>query len=146
MKRTSKASKTYFFLRKAEEQNRVFSLEDLSEATGWKLITVKTFRTKKWNRFLIDVRSGLTCKGVIELSEDVFLRLHSQRTDYSKDVLRPRFSPEIDGLIDKSRESALLAVQTYNNPLVTFRAYGYIIQMIIAFTSLFYVSLGNILQ
>lgn len=40
--------------------------------------------------------------------------------------------------LDKARESALLAVEVYNKPAVSFKAGGYITLMVIAWTSLFH--------
>ena len=40
--------------------------------------------------------------------------------------------------IEKSRDSALLAVETYNKPAVKFKSGGYIVLMTIAWTSLFH--------
>lgn len=41
-------------------------------------------------------------------------------------------------LVFKSRESALLAVSIYNNPQTIFKTYAYIVNMCIAWTSLFH--------
>jgi hypothetical protein len=41
-------------------------------------------------------------------------------------------------LLNKSRESALLAVDIYNKPSTKFRSYGYIVLMVIAWASLFH--------
>lgn len=40
--------------------------------------------------------------------------------------------------LEKSRDSALLAIETYNKPAVKFRSGGYIVLMVIAWTSLFH--------
>ena len=48
------------------------------------------------------------------------------------------YSREIKGLLAKARESALLAVETYNRPTATFRSGAYIVLMCIAWTSLFH--------
>lgn len=44
---------------------------------------------------------------------------------------------EVKALIEKARESALLAVETYNRPTAKFRSGAYIVLMVIAWTSLF---------
>ena len=49
-----------------------------------------------------------------------------------------RLSKKVKSLLQKSRESALLAVEVYNKPNTTFRSGGYIVLMIIAWTSLFH--------
>lgn len=40
--------------------------------------------------------------------------------------------------LEKSRDSALLAIETYNKPAVKFRSGGYIVLMVISWTSLFH--------
>lgn len=40
--------------------------------------------------------------------------------------------------LEKSRDFALLAVETYNKPAIKFKLGGYIILMVIAWTSLFH--------
>ena len=49
-----------------------------------------------------------------------------------------KLSAEIKDHISKARESALLAVETYNRPTAVFRAGAYIVLMNIAWTSLFH--------
>jgi hypothetical protein len=44
----------------------------------------------------------------------------------------------VQTLLAKARESALLAVETYNRPTATFRSGAYIVLMVIAWTSLFH--------
>jgi hypothetical protein len=45
---------------------------------------------------------------------------------------------DVKALVGKARESAQLAVETYNRPTATFRSGAYIVLMIIAWTSLFH--------
>ena len=45
---------------------------------------------------------------------------------------------EVKTLIQKARESAQLAVETYNRPTASFRSGAYVVLMIIAWTSLFH--------
>jgi hypothetical protein len=45
---------------------------------------------------------------------------------------------EVKALVQKTRESALLAVETYNRPTANFRSGAYIVLMVIAWTSLFH--------
>ena len=49
-----------------------------------------------------------------------------------------RLSGEVKGCLTKASESALLAVGTYNRPGTVFRSGGYIVLMVIAWTSLFH--------
>ena len=47
---------------------------------------------------------------------------------------------EVKTLIQKARESAMLAVETYNRPTASFRSGAYVVLMAIAWTSLFHAS------
>lgn len=47
-----------------------------------------------------------------------------------------RIKNSVKSLLSKSKDSALLAVEIYNKPRATFRSYGYIVLMHIAWTSL----------
>jgi hypothetical protein len=49
-----------------------------------------------------------------------------------------RLPTEVVANLQKAREAALLAVETYNRPGTAFRSGGYIVFMIIAWTSLFH--------
>ena len=51
----------------------------------------------------------------------------------------PRGLPyNVKQCMEKSRDSALLSVETYNKPAIKFRSGGYIVLMVIAWTSLFH--------
>jgi len=50
----------------------------------------------------------------------------------------PRLNNEVAIHTEKARESAFLAVETYNRPRTSFRSGGYIIMMCIAWTALFH--------
>ena len=43
---------------------------------------------------------------------------------------------DVKALVEKARETALLAVETYNRPTASFRSGAYVVLMIIAWTSL----------
>lgn len=45
---------------------------------------------------------------------------------------------EVKSLISKSREAAILAVETYNRPTATFRSGAFIVLMVVAWTALFH--------
>ncbi len=45
---------------------------------------------------------------------------------------------DVKALVEKARETALLAVETYNRPTASFRSGAYVVLMIIAWTSLFH--------
>lgn len=51
----------------------------------------------------------------------------------------PRGLPNnVKQCLEKSKDSALLAIETYNKPAIKFRSGGYIVLMVIAWTSLFH--------
>ena len=137
MKKDKQVKKAYQFFLKAEKQNRVFSLSDVATKSGWSRATVAAYKSKKWYFFIKDVEGGFICEGVSSISEDAFIRIHA-RASVEDEILRPRFTPNIDALIDKCRDLAMLAIQTYNSPLIKFRAPGYIVNMVIAYTALFH--------
>jgi hypothetical protein len=137
--RNDRSRLAYRYLCEAEDAGRAFSADDIAAATGWSVGSCRTYMSKRWHFLLRQVSKGqYRADGVKRLSEDAFLRLQAQRVDPDSISLRPRFTPEADALLDKSREAALLGVQIYNNPLISFRTPGYIVQMIIAHTALFH--------
>jgi len=132
-------TKAYEFFCNAEESKCCFTLEEVCKATGWKLGTVRAYRSKKWHWFLKEDGSGnLLCKGISGWPQSSFIQVHVQKTDIDTLDLRPRFDQNTDALIDKATESALLAVQAYNNPLTAFRTPAFLVLMNIAFTALFH--------
>lgn len=133
-----KAIQAYQFFTNAEREEIVFTIDDIAAASGWKGSTIKAYLSKKWHQFVREEKGGYICNGLQKIPQSSFLDIHSQRAEIKDYMLRPRFGSNVDVLIDKSRESALLAVQVYNNPLVSFRTPGYIVHMIIAYTSLFH--------
>ena len=50
----------------------------------------------------------------------------------------PRRSADVTSNIQKAREAALLAVETYNRPGTAFRSSGFVVLMVIAWTALFH--------
>lgn len=134
----NKISKAYKFFCDAEKAQLRFTLDDIVAAAGWSMQTVIAYKQKKWHKFLFEDKGKFFCEGLLKYSERSFSSLHSQRIDIDIQNLRPRFGQHVDALIDKARESALLAVQVYNNPLTTFRTPGYLVLMNIAFTALFH--------
>lgn len=68
--------------------------------------------------------------GIKFLSKEEFRSVHSQKLQQVTDQ-------SIKGM-HKAREFALLAVSTYNNPYTEFKTYGYIVNIVIAYTALFH--------
>jgi hypothetical protein len=139
MKNTGKIRKAYEYFCACEKEQRSFTLNEIVEKTGWAISTVTGYRTKKWHQFILDFENGLLiCKGLLRLPFENFVKLHEQRTILSAEDYRPHYGYVIDTYLDKSREAALLAIQIYNNPTLSFRTEGFIVYMIISYTALFH--------
>ena len=135
--RSTKLSRAYAFLR--EHVGVPFSIEDLAHATGWTSSTVQTYLSKQWDTFICKTERGCEVEpDFLTYPLDVFLRMNSQKFMINKDPFRPVLSRKTEELVSKSRQSALLAVQIYNNPLLEFRTPAYIVHMVIAYTALFH--------
>ncbi|NQU68322.1 MAG: DUF3644 domain-containing protein [Candidatus Marinimicrobia bacterium] len=52
--------------------------------------------------------------------------------------MRKRLSKIEKSCLEKSRDSALLAIETYNKPAVSFKSGGFVVMMVIAYTALFH--------
>jgi hypothetical protein len=142
-KNDQKIRMAYKFFCEAEESQKRFNIDDICSATGWKRQTVESYKTKKWRSFLKEDQGKLFVQGISRYHEQNFIRAHAQRTDEDIWKLPPRFGGNIDILINKARESALLAVQAYNNPLALFRTPAYLVLMNIAYTALFHAIFEN---
>jgi len=60
----------------------------------------------------------------------------SQSWIKSQEPFRPELPDSVGCLIEKVREAAVLAIDIYNRPMTAFRSQGFIVMMIIAWTSL----------
>jgi hypothetical protein len=139
MKNTKKIQKAHEFFCNSEKEDIKFSLDDIANETGWALSTVDGYRTKKWNNFLIEEEHNrFRCKNILDFPLKAFIKIHEQRVEIHPDQYRPDFNDVTDILIDKSRESVMLAIQIYNNPTIKFKSEGFIVFMVIAFTTLFH--------
>lgn len=135
--RSEKLSRAHAFLR--DHVGTPFSAENIAEATGWTVSTVRTYLSKQWESFVSKTVEGYMVEpGFLEYPLDVFLRMNSQKFMVNKDPFKPVLSLRTEELVTKSRESALLAVQVYNNPMLQFRTPSFIVHMVIAFTALFH--------
>jgi hypothetical protein len=135
--------RAYEFLIDHEARSATFSVADLTAASGWKESSTKTNVAKKLAQFLIPVPSGCQVKGLSSYSRDDFVRLMSQKQEVAADPKNPRLPPEIESLLRKARESALLGLQVYNNPMTVFKTEGFIVLMVIAWTALLHAVLRN---
>lgn len=107
-------------------------------ATGWKAGTITTYLSKKWSKIVRRDGTSLVSVGVSGYKLEEFTRLMSQRDDVSAEPRKPQLEPEVEALLQKAREAALLSLQIYNNPTVKFRTEGFSVMMIIAWTALFH--------
>lgn len=130
--------KSYAFLLDHEQSSSPFTVQDLVSATGWKEGTARTYPRKKWSEIVTRDGASFRVLGVSRYSEAEYLRMMSQRDDINADPRRPVLLPDIEALVRKARESALLALQVYNAPLTVFRTEGFSVLMVIAWTSLFH--------
>jgi hypothetical protein len=137
-KKNEKVEKVFIYLCEIERNSTTFTPAELASYSGLKLNSVKTYITKRWTTFLVPEGGGAHRPiGMLKLGLDNFQRIHSQKF-LGEEPLRPRFGDEVDLLIDKAREAALLAVSIYNNPVLKHRSYGYMVQIVIAWTALFH--------
>lgn len=127
---------SYEFLVGHEQTGSTFTLDELAAATGWKMPTIRTYLKKKWCGLVHKTSSAYRVSGIGAYSADEFIRLMSQRQDVSADPRRPELAPAVEALVRKARESALLALHIYNSPTTIFRAEGFSVLMVIAWTSL----------
>lgn len=130
MSRYEKVDLAYAFLVDKEKQSEAFSITQLADATGWKVDTCRTYPSKRWHQYVEKDGNQYSSSGVSFLSKEEFRAVHSQKlqktTDHSTKGV----------LLHKAKEFALLAVSTYNNPYTEFKTYGYIVNIVIAYTAL----------
>ena len=129
---------SYQFFLKMQTEKRSFSSEDIAEATGWSKTTVKTYRTKKWADVLLNQPNKMFSADVSSYTEDAYVRMMSQNYKQSIEPFKPNLPEQVEELVVKARDSAILSIDIYNRPIVAFRSQGYIVMMIIAWTALFH--------
>lgn len=141
-----KIRKSYQFFLEKQKRNQAFTIEDISSATGWGKCTVTTYRTKKWTDILICQPDKNFLANIGGYTEDAYVRFMSQNYKQSLEPFRPELPELVEEYVIKARDSAILAIDIYNRPVVSFRSQGYIVLMIIAWTALFhaiYESIGK---
>ncbi|AMG98031.1 DUF3644 domain-containing protein [Serratia liquefaciens] len=132
MSKFDKVDLAYDFLVSREKIQESFTIEELAAATGWKVQTCKTYPTKTWNKFISRDGKQYTTLGVKYISKEDFRYINTQK---HMDSI-PQSERSVN--LKKAREFALLAVATYNNPFTAFKTFGFIVNIIIAYTSLFH--------
>lgn len=133
-----KVRRAYRYLLDREQAGATFTVDELASASGWMTGTIRTYLKKKWAQIVHRGTSGFRATGVGSYTEDEFVRLMSQKDEVSADPKRPSLPAAVESLVRKARESALLALQIYNNPATAFRSEGYSVLMVIAWTALFH--------
>lgn len=127
-----KVDLAYEFLSQREKNGESFTVTELAHATGWKPKTCGTYPSKRWHQYVQKDGSDFLISGIKFLSKEEFRAVHSQKLQQVSDHSTKGI------LLHKAREFALLAVSTYNNPYTEFKTYGYIVNIIIAYTALFH--------
>jgi hypothetical protein len=133
---SDKIRKAYAYFRRRADDQHPFTLGDLMAASGWSQNSARANLSKKLGRFLTRDADGYHVTNFAGITEEAFCRVCSQSSTLSGDPLKPIVSPDTEALVSKARESALAAVQHFNNPLAVFRSGNFIVLMVIAFTSL----------
>lgn len=132
MNRNQRVELAFEFMLAKEKAGEAFTMTELAEASGWAISSCQTYPTKRWHQFVQRDGSQYTSTGLIYLSKAEFSLIHSQNLQDPNNL-----SPK-SILLHKAREFALLAVSTYNNPYTEFKTYGFIVNIVIAYTALFH--------
>jgi hypothetical protein len=132
MSRYDKVDLAYEFFKEKEALGESFTIKQLAAYTGWTEGASRTYPSKRWHQYIEKDGAQYTTSGISYLSKTEFRAVHSQKlqsiVDYSTKGI----------LLHKAKEFALLAVSVYNNPYTEFKSYGYIVNIVIAYTSLFH--------
>lgn len=129
----------YNLLIEKKNNNMTLRLKEIMIATDWKESTFNTYYSKKLKgKFLIKKNDVYLIQKIDEYDEESFLRLMSQNQNKSEKPFKKELKCEVEQFLNKAIDSAYLAVDIYNRPQTKFRTDGYIVMMIIAWTSLFH--------
>lgn len=109
------------FLFKAKLSNRKYHFNDFYSTLIGKYPDFKNFKEKELSNKIIALRR-------VE-GNDVWPNLND---------IENYISPDARGFLEKSHQAALLAVEIYNKPLIAYKSEGFIVMMMIAWTSLFH--------
>lgn len=114
-----------FFLERRQAQE-AFTLDELKDATGWSLSTVRTYSTKRWHSFLQKLEENSQSFHVSpkfdSFTIDTFRQHHSQKDQVNK------FFYQL--LIEKAVTACVSAIEIYNKPDFKFREETFSILMI----------------
>lgn len=129
---------SYQFFLKMQNEKKPFTSDDIAAATGWSNSTIRTYKTKKWSNILAPLPNKRFSADVSAYTEEAYVRMMSQNYKQSIDPFKPELSEQVEELVVKARDSAILAIDIYNRPIIAFRSQGYIVMMVIAWTALFH--------
>ncbi|MCG8348861.1 MAG: DUF3644 domain-containing protein [Chloroflexales bacterium] len=115
-------------LKRLEREKAEVTAQDLAQASGYKLSSMKTYIAKKLKGFvLMSTQKGrFIIKDALSLDEASFVRHMSQRSpelDAPAQGLAPR-------LLRRSLDAYFLAIELYNRPIQSNRVEGFCIMMI----------------
>src|SRR6056297_3329826 len=107
-----KILKAYNFFLKKETENKLFTLIEIANYTGWRNSTIKTYITKQWKKLIFksdNKKDKYFCKGISNISQDDFIKVNSQKEKFDINL-----RSESEELLFKAREFSLLAIYNYN--------------------------------
>lgn len=133
-----KILKSYQFFRSKEDSQQGFTMKELGDAVGWSETTANTYVSKKWDSILEKRGNKFFAVGASKFTVAEYRKLMSQANRNSQDPFKPELDSEVERLVVKAKDCALLALDIYNRPATIFKSEGYIVIMIIAWTSLFH--------
>ena len=136
--KADKIRASYQFFLKMQNEKKTFSSDDIAKATGWSSSTIKTYKTKKWADILTILPNKHFSADVSTYTEEAYVRMMSQNYKQSVEPFKPELPEQVEELVVKARDSAILAIDIYNRPIAAFRSQGYIVMMVIAWTALFH--------
>lgn len=128
-------------LKQLEREKREISIQELADASGYKLSSIKTYTAKKLRGFVLSptTRGRFVVKGTLPLNEAAFIKHMSQRSpalDVEDTGLAPR-------LLRRSLDAYFLALELYNRPIQSNRVEAFCIMMINAWELLLKVEIIN---
>lgn len=133
----SKLKLLYELLNIKFENDEIVTKKEIIEQTSWKISTFNTYYNKKMkDKILFKSKDAYIVKNINKYDESSFLRFMSQNQSKNEKPFKKDMKPLTEQYLEKSIESAYLAVDIYNRPQTKFRTDGYIVMMIIAWTSL----------
>ena len=136
---TTNFEKLYDELYKVKETG-IVEKSKILESTGWKDVTFNTYFSKKLAGKILERIDNQKYKilNIEKYDKDSFLRFMSQKQEKSEEPFAKNLKEKTNILLEKSRNSAMLAIDIYNRPQTKFKTEGYISMIIIAWTALFH--------